>query len=306
VEIGIRSVFEKPTVEGLSRRIEEAMMAGEEERLAYWKKQLGKMPSALDLPADHPRPLVPSCRVATRSFSLSAELSRSLRALSRQEGVTPFMTLLAAFKTQLYKYSGQKDIIVGTPASNRNRAEIEPLIGCFVDTLPMRTDLSGNPRFRELLRRVKEAALGGYTHQDLPFETVIDKTQPELFVGQMPLFNVAFGRGDLEGLKIRSMMKEQKWARFDLSMWMTEDVDEIQVSWIYSQDLFEEGTVIRMHGHFETLLLSVVDRPDGRLNSINISFEDGAEPTHQEQGDWEDLEAEKPISSRRKGINLST
>ena len=284
-----------------------------EERLAYWKKQLGGRPSALDLPVDHPRPLVPSYRGATRSFSLSAELSQLLRALIRQEGVTLFMALLAAFKTLLYKYTGQKDIIVGTSASNRNRAEIEPLIGYFFDTLPMRTDLSGNPKFRELLRRVKEAALGGYTHQDLPFEMLIEEIQPERSVRQIPLFNVAFGlqnafRGDLklEGLKISSMITEQEWARFDLSIWITEDVEEIQVSWIYSQDLFEEETISGMHGHFETLLFSIVDEPDARLNSLNISFEDGAGLTHQEQGDWEDLEAEKPISIKRKGINLST
>ena len=170
-----------------------------EKHLAYWKKQLSGPLPALDLPAAHARPLVPSYRGANKSFSLSAELSAALKSLSRQEGVTLYMTLLAAFKTLLYGYTAQEDIIIGTPVANRNRAEIEPLIGFFINMLPMRTDLSGNPRFRELLKQVKDVVLDGYAHQDLPFEELIKEIRPERSTMEMPLFNVVLGVQNIRG-----------------------------------------------------------------------------------------------------------
>jgi amino acid adenylation domain-containing protein len=284
-----------------------------ERHLAYWKKQLsGKLPE-LDLPTDYPRPSIPSYRGATKSFLLSAELSQSLRSLIRREGVTLYMLLLAAFKTLLYRYTAQEDIIIGTSAENRNRAEIEPLIGFFVNTLPMRTDLSGNPTFRELLKRVKDVALGGYAHQDLPFEKLVEEIQPERSVRQMPLFNVAFGvqnapREDLKlrGIEVKPVVAEQEGARFDLALWITEDHQQMQVSWIYSKDLFEAETVIHMHDHFETLLSSIVDRPDARLTNLDISPWAKIAPNSQGPGDREDSDIEEPKSIKRRGISLFT
>jgi hypothetical protein len=316
VEIAMRNIFEEARVEGLARRIEAAMMDGEREEtppLAYWKKQLnGKLP-VLDLSADHPRPPVISYRGRAKSFSLSAELYRSLRILGRQEGGTLSMVLLAAFKTLLYGYTAQEDIIVGTAAAYGNRAEIEPLIGPFVNMLPMRTDLSGNPRFRELLRRVKEVTLDGYLYQDLPFEKLIEEIHPESAAKELPLFNVAFGvqnaHGDdlrLNDIKIQPLVAEQQMARFDLALWVTESTEGMQVCWTYREDLFEEETVIHMHNHFETLLFNIVDRPDARLLSLIDSSRAGTRLSHKEQSDLDDSEIRKLMSIKRKSINLPT
>jgi Condensation domain len=283
-----------------------------EKHLAYWKKQLaGKLP-VLDLPPDYPRPSDPSHRGAAKSFSLPAELSQSLRDLSNREGVTPFMLLLAAFNTLLYRYTGQDDIIIGAAIANRNRTAIEPLIGFFVNMLPIRTDLSGDPRFSELLGRVKEVALGGYAHQDIPFEKLVEEIQPEGAMRQMPLFRVAFGVQNapwedlkLCGIEVKPVIAEQTWVRFDLTLWMTESIKEIQVLWTYSKDLFEEKTVIRMHNHFEALLFNIVDRPDARLTTIDISSRPGTGLKHTEPGSREDSNIEKPMLVKRRGIDLS-
>jgi hypothetical protein len=284
-----------------------------QKHLTYWKKQLGGKLPALDLPSDYPRPSVPSHRGATKSFSLSAELHQSLRMLSRQEGVTLYMALLAAFKTLLYKYTGQEDIIIGTSTANRNRAEIEPLIGFFVNVLPMRTDLSGNPKFRELLRRVKKVALDGYAHHELPFEKLVEEIQPERAVKQMPLYNVSFGVQNapreeirLNGVKVRPMAAEQDGARFDLALWVMEDREGMQASWIYSKDLFEERTVARMHKHFETLLFNIIDRPDARLSALDILSTTEIALNHKGQDYSEESDMEKPLSTQRRGVNLST
>jgi non-ribosomal peptide synthetase component F len=267
----------------------------------------------LDLPGDRPRPLVPSYRGAAISCSLPAELSQSLKALSRRQGVTIFMTLLAAFKTLLYRYTTQEDIIVGIGVANRIRAEIEPLIGFFVNMLPMRTDLGGDPRFSELLRRVKEAALGGYANQNIPFEKLVEEIRPEAVAKQMPLFNIVFGvqnapRRDLKlkGIKIRPMIAEQDGAWFDLTLWVTESRDGMEVRWTYSKDLFEEKTVTCMHRHFETLLFNIVDRPDARLTTLEISSRPETVLGPEEQDDREDIDIRNTFLGKRRSINLST
>jgi len=248
-----------------------------EEHLRYWRKQLGVKPQAVNLAGDHPRPSVPSDRGAVKSLSLPADLYGSMKSLSKREGATMFMVLLAAFKTLLHKYTAQDDILVGTSALNRNRMEIEPLIGFFVNMLPMKTNFGGNPRFREILRRVKMVALGAYTHQDLPFEKLVEEIQPERKLGQMPLFNIAFGvqnapKGEvrLRGLKIRPASAAQESARFDLTLWISEGPEAMKAGWTYSTDLFEEKTIIELHSHFETLLLSIVARPDAPLDELEM------------------------------------
>jgi non-ribosomal peptide synthetase component F len=257
-----------------------------EKHLQYWKKQLGGRLPVVDLAGDHPRPLVPSYRGTSKLILLPADLCDSLKALSKHEGVTLFMALLAAFKTLLYKYTGEEDIIVATAAVNRSRAEIEPLIGFFVNMLPMRTDLSGNPRFRELLWRVREVALGAYTHQEMPFEKLVEEIQPERDLRQMPLFNIAFGMQKapiekllLSRLKIRPMAGGHDAARIDLSLWITESAEAMWARWNYSTDLFEEEAIVRMHGHFETLLSNIIARPDAPLDKLEMLSE--SEKTQQ-------------------------
>jgi len=162
------------------------------EQLSYWRGQLAGAPGVLELPTDKPRPPTQSFRGATNSFVFPSSLSESLNRLSQANGVTLFMTLLASWQTLLSRYSGQEDVVVGTPIANRNRAETEQLIGFFVNMLVLRTDLSGKPTFRELLVRVKEVALGAYAHQDLPFEKLVEELQPGRDLSRSPLFQVMF------------------------------------------------------------------------------------------------------------------
>ena len=224
-----------------------------------------------------------------------------------------FMTLLAAFETLLHKYTAQEDIIVGAAVANRNWAEIEPLIGFFVNMLPIRIDLSGNPRFSELLRRVKEATLGGLAHQDLPFEKLVEEIQFERSLNQMPLFNVAFGVQNapgedprLHGIKIRPMVAEQEWARLDLTLWITEGPNGMQVVWTYRRILFEEETIIRMHRHFETLLVNIVGRPEARLTTLDLTPQPQSALNQEAPRDEKDSEMKQLRSIKRSGITLST
>jgi amino acid adenylation domain-containing protein len=284
-----------------------------EKRLAYWKKRLaGKLPR-LDLPVDHARPSGYSHRVKTKSFSLPVELGQSLRRLGRREGVTLSMVLLAAFKTLLYRYTAQEDIIVGTEIADKLRREVIPLIGPFVNMLPMRTNLGGNPKFRELLRRVKEVVLEGYVYQNLPFEKLIEDIKLESAVKDLSLFKVAFGaqsaqRVDLNttSIKIEPLAAEHGLVNFDLGLWVIEGGNGIQVRWVYHDDLFEEGTIIRMQNHFEALLFNVVDRPDARILSIKVSSRMKPGLSHKEQSDLNDFKSRKLKSVERKGINLPT
>ena len=163
-----------------------------ESQLGYWKQQLEGAPQVLELPTDRPRPALQTYRGGRRSRTLSRELSEELKRLSRSEGVTLFMTLLAAFQTLLYRYTGQEEMLVGTPIAGRSREETEGLIGFFVNTLVLRTDLSGHPTFRELLARVRRMAVEAYAHQDLPFEKLVEELQPERDLSRHPLFQVMF------------------------------------------------------------------------------------------------------------------
>src|SRR5215211_2833432 len=172
-----------------------------EEQLGYWKDQLAELP-VLELPTDHPRPAVQTHRGARRSLTLPESLTRSLKELSRQEGTTLFMVLLGAFQALLARYSGQEDIAVGSPIAGRNQAETEELIGFFVNTLVMRTDLSGDPSFREVLSRVREVALGAYDHQDLPFEKLVEELQPERDLSRTPFFQVFFNMQNMDDTPI--------------------------------------------------------------------------------------------------------
>jgi amino acid adenylation domain-containing protein len=246
-------------------------------QLTYWKEQLSGSPPLLQLPTDHPRPAVQSFRGAHHRFTFSAELTEKLKALSRQESVTLFMTLLAAFQTLLYRYSGQEDICVGTPIAGRNRAEIEDLIGFFVNTLVMRTDLAGDPGFRELLKRVREVALGAYTHQDVPFEMLVEELRPVRELSHTPLFQVMLGLNntpataiELPGLSFHPIEVESGTARCDLLLELTERPEGLSGLLEYNTSLFEPATIARMSGHFQRLLEAVVADPAQRLSRLPL------------------------------------
>jgi len=265
--------------------------------LAYWKKQLADLQS-LKLPTDWPRPAVPSFLGAGRDFWLPEPLYTALLKLSHQEKVTLFITMLAAFQTLLYRYTGQDDIAVGTPVANRNRAEVEQLVGFFVNSLVMRTDLSGNPSFRQLLARVRETALDAYAHQELPFENVVRELKPERGVDHNPLFQVHFQLfSDMEAddtpdpLIGEPLDIEAGTAKFDLAMDLSEYPDGIWAHLEYSTDLFGEGTIAKMEGHFRTLLEGIAADPDRQLSELPLMSESELQ---QVLVDWNDTETEYP------------
>ncbi|HKG78816.1 MAG TPA: condensation domain-containing protein, partial [Pyrinomonadaceae bacterium] len=219
-------------------------------QVEYWRERLTGAAPVLELPADRVRPAVQSYRGAAARFELSREVSEGLKELSQREGVTLFMTLLAAFKVLLYRYTGQADIVVGSPIAGRTRAEVEHLIGFFVNTLVLRTDLSGGPSFRELLGRVRETALGAYAHQDVPFEKLVEELQPERDLSRSPLFQVMFALQNapqeslrLEGLTLSRVRVETEIAKFDLLLNMEDTEQGIKGALEYNTDLFERETV---------------------------------------------------------------
>src|SRR6266571_3820567 len=236
-----------------------------ERQLSYWKQQLGGAPSTLELPTDRPRPASQSFHGQIYSFEISTQLIDALNALSRREGVTLFMLLLAGLQMLLARYSGQEDIVVGTPIANRNRAEIENLIGFFANTLVLRTNLSGNPTFRELLARVRDVALGAYAHQDLPFDKLVEELNPERSLSHNPLFQVLLAVQNapkeelrLSGLTLEGIPVRSAGSKFDLALFLTEAPDGVRGRLEYNTDLFEEQTVARMMGHLEHLLVEAV------------------------------------------------
>jgi amino acid adenylation domain-containing protein len=269
-----------------------------EKQLGYWRGQLGGELPVLELPTDRPRPPVQSYRGATQSIMLSGEVSERLRALSRQEGVTLFMVLLAAYKALLARYSGQDDIITGTDIANRNRAETEDLIGFFVNQLVLRTDLSGNPTFRELVGRVREVTLGAYAHQDVPFEKLVEELAPERDMSRSPLFQVKFvlqnapkGSLGFSGLKLGSLPIESGRAKFDLTLVMVDKEQGIGGALEYNIDLFDAETITRLLRHFERLVEAASADPELRLSELPLLTD---EELARLLGEWNDTRREYP------------
>jgi len=248
-----------------------------EEQLEYWKEQLRGAPAVLELPTDRARPAVQSYRGGRERFELSAELSVGLRELSRREGVTLFMTLLAAFQTLLYRYTGQRDIPVGSPIAGRTRVETEELIGFFVNTLVLRSKLDAEVRFVDLLRQVREVTLGAHAHQDLPFERLVEELAPERALSHAPLFQVLFvlqnapqEQLELPGLSLTALPVETGTAKFDLSLSLVETGEGLRGTVEYDRDLLEAESVQRLVGHFEQLLQSIVKEPERQLWELEL------------------------------------
>jgi amino acid adenylation domain-containing protein len=236
-----------------------------EKQLAYWKKQLGGELPVLQLPKDRLRPAVQTYKGAETVFALSANLKRDLEELSRNQGVTLFMTLLAAFSVLLYRYSGQEDIAIGSPIANRNRSEIENLIGFFANTLVFRNDLAGNPSFKDLLARVREVTLGAYDHQDLPFEKLVEELRPARDLSYSPLFQVMFvwqsssaRDAKLPNLIMTPMRIDTGTSMFDLTLILREETGGLSGKLEYSTELFNAETIRRLGDNFKILLESIV------------------------------------------------
>jgi acyl carrier protein len=281
-----------------------------ESQLRYWREKLGGDLPVLELPLDYPRPAVQSYRGASENFAIGEEITSGLKHLSRKNGATLFMTLLAAFKVLLTRYSGQSEIVVGSPIAGRTRAEVEGLIGFFVNTLVLRTDLSGEPSFEEVLSRVRETALGAYTHQDVPFERLVEELRPERSLSYAPLFQVMFLLEDrqfdnftISNIAPTILHVETGISRFDIEFIIFEKLGALTGQVRYSTDLFVSGTIIRFINHYSNLLKSIVLAPDQIISNLFMLNEietDGYSASDFPEADFSQADFENFILEYRK------
>ena len=247
-----------------------------ESQLSYWKKQLDNV-ATLHLPTDRPRQALQARRGARRYFAFSDGLSSELKKLSRQHGATLFMTMMAAFQTLLHRYSNLTDIAIGSPVAGRNRKEFDELIGFFLNMLVLRLDLSGNPTFAETMARAREVCLGALSHQELPFEKLVEDLHPDRNLGQNPLFQVSFAFQNtprvpprLSGIEINELEVETGIARFELHLFIEEIDGHLKGYCDYDTNLFNADTIERMVGHFQTLLEGIVADPNQRISDLPL------------------------------------
>lgn len=246
------------------------------EQLAYWKQQLADLP-ILQLPSNRPRPAIQTYRGARQPLAFSKSLSEAVTRFSQQQGVTLYMTLLAAFQTLLFRYTSSEDILVGTLIANRHHQEIESLIGFFVNSLVIRSNFSGSPTFCQLLKQVREVTLEAYAHQDLPFEKLVEELEPERDLSRHPLFQICFALQnvpmqalELSGLSINHRLEHNGTAKFDLFLELFETPDGISGWFEYSTDLFDAATVSRIGEHFQTLVAGIVTNPDQKVADLPL------------------------------------
>lgn len=244
--------------------------------LAYWKHQLGGEIPLLQLPTDHPRPSVLRFSGGTETLILRADLTDDIKALSGCEGVTLFMTLLAAFKVLLYRYTGQVDLVLGAPIANRNRKEFENVLGLFTNTLVLRTSAAGLPSFREFLQRVREVCQRAFVHQGLPFEKLVEELQPRRDLGSHAFFQVMFVLQNVPialkypGISLHPLKIDYGTTKFDLNLWVEETDQGFLLSMTYRKDLFNASTIKRMLTHYQTLLEGIVANPDQRISHLPL------------------------------------
>jgi amino acid adenylation domain-containing protein len=275
-----------------------------EKQLDYWRQQLAGAPPVSELPTDHPRPALQTFNGTVLRYHLPKRLTEEIRKLSRQQGVTLFMTLLSAFKLLLYRYSHQADIVIGTPIANRNRLETEGMIGFFVNTLLLRTQFSEEQRFTDVMAQMREVTLGAYAHQDLPFEKLVEVLQPERSLSHNPLFQVMFVFQNVsQALQKYGGIEWTHWgvdtgtSKFDLTLSVAESSESLDVWLEYNTDLFEEGTMQRLLGHYQRLLEQVVVDPGRQILRLSLLTEAEA---RQLLVDWNRTGADYP---QDKGIH---
>jgi amino acid adenylation domain-containing protein/natural product biosynthesis luciferase-like monooxygenase protein len=271
-----------------------------EEQLAYWRERLKGAPARLELPTDRARPSRPSYKGAAVYFEIPAAQSQRLQELARREGVTLFMVLLAAYQVLLSRWSGQEDVVVGTPIAGRRQRQLENVIGFFVNTLALRTNLAGDPSFKELLGRARDVALGAFSHQELPFERLVQELQPERTLAHQPIFQAWLVVGDvrsprhgspeLEFFQIRAPEQDLA-AKFDLSLYVMESATGLQCGFEYAADLFDAATMERMGGHFRNLVAAIVADPTRRLSQLPLL---GPEELQRQLVDWNRTDAAFP------------
>jgi amino acid adenylation domain-containing protein len=290
------------------------------EQLAYWRGQLGGA-ARLELPTDRPRGASHTGRGAKQEVTISAELTRELKRLSRETDATLYMVLLAAFKVLLMRYSGQRDVVVGTPIANRGREEAERLIGLFVNTVAIRTSLEGGPSFREVVGRVRESALGAYANQEVPFEKVVEELQPDRSLTRQPVFDVMFvlqntpgEEAELEGLEVRQVRVDSLVSKFELTLQLEESGGGL-VGWVeYDSELYEGWRVERMVRHLEVVLREAVGRPEEAVTVMRLMGEEeerevvGLLRGEERELGWESIqeEFERVAESRPEAVALES
>ncbi|MET0395249.1 MAG: non-ribosomal peptide synthase/polyketide synthase, partial [Longimicrobiaceae bacterium] len=285
-----------------------AWLSGEvlERQLGYWREKLGGAPPLLEIPTDRPRPAALGQRGASRSLRIDPPVASGLRALGHREGATPFMILLAGFAALLGRYSGQADVVVGTPIANRTRRETEGLIGFFLNTLALRTDLSGDPTFRELLGRVRETTLGAYAHQDLPFERVLEELQPVRSLSYSPVFQVMLNLqnfteespADLGGARMEPFGETASLAKYDLTLYAHESDGGIRLNLVYNADLFEDARMAELLGHLRVLLGAVVSDPGLRISAVPLLT---AQERRERSGRARGVTTDRPFAEFARG-----
>ena len=252
-----------------------------DQQLDYWKQRLAGAPARLELPTDFARPAVRSAQGEHRSLMLDVALREGLRSTGREEGATLFIALLAAFGTLLHRYSGQDDIVVGTPFAGRNRTEFESMVGYFINPLALRLDLSDDPSFRTLLGRARETTIESFQYADVPYEMVVNSTNPTRDLSQTPVFQAMMilhnpawqterPKFQPQGTTATEVVHQKEWSKFDVLLGMSERQNGLNTTWEYSTDLFENRTIERMTEHFRELIASAVADPDRPLSRLSL------------------------------------
>jgi amino acid adenylation domain-containing protein/non-ribosomal peptide synthase protein (TIGR01720 family) len=272
----------------------------QKQQLNYWKQQLAGAPPLLELPTDKPRPAVQTFCGATQEFQIDRNLSEQIKIFSQQSGATLFHTLLAAFVVLMFRYSGQDDICIGSPIANRNRREIESVIGFFVNTLVLRHQIEGNPSFSEFLSQARQVATSAYTHQDVPFEQVVEALQPERSLSYNPLFQVVFvlenfllDTLELPDVTLTPQFIERGTSQFDLTLAVWDTKEGLIGWWEYNSDLFEPDTIARMTSHFQTLLAAIIANPNQPIGELPLLSQ---QERHQLLVEWNDTYTPYPKS----------
>jgi hypothetical protein len=281
-----------------------------DQQLNYWRSRLEGAPPLLALPTDRPRPATPTFRGEIHQFALPAGLTDAIRSLSRQHGATSFMTMLAGFQSLIFHYTKQPDIVLGTDLANRTNVETESLIGFFVNLLPMRTDLSGDPSFEELLERVREVAFGSYAHQDLPFDKLVEELQPERSRSHNPVVQVLFVQQNtprtattMPGIDMTPYMLDMP-SKFDMAVFVTEIDKGIAGTWLYNPDLFDATTIARMAGLFRLGLEKATANPAMKLSDLTSALREAEQEDRASQHkEFQAVGLQKLKSVKRKVIN---
>jgi amino acid adenylation domain-containing protein len=284
-----------------------------EDQISYWREHLIGAPPLLQLPADRPRPEVRKFEGTYEPIPVRNDVAEAVKAFCQQEGVTPFMALLAAFKALLFRYSGQEHIVLGTDIANRTTDETEKMIGFFINLLPLHTDLTGDPTFRELVARVREVALGAYAHQDIPFDKLVQDLQPERSSSHNPIVQALFvmqnippQTRELPGLEVTYFPTPITRSKFDVGVFMRENAKGMFQDWLYSTELFDRSTILRMASHFENLLGQALSHPETRLSALEMRNPEEIQQMEKEKTERKQSQRKKLIAVEPKAVPLGS